>query len=153
MLATPCTMPATEAVAAPCNDAAQVAALDLRFQAAVKRNDADAIDAILHPRYLLVLGDGTKVTREALIEEARARVVTYEVQDEDAGTQSVMVWGDTAVVTARLHIKGTRDGRGFDRVLWFTDTYVRTPSGWRYAYAQASLPLPAAANTADGAGG
>jgi hypothetical protein len=24
----------------------------------------------------------------------------------------------------------------------FSDTYVRTPSGWRYVFGQASLPLP-----------
>ena len=122
-------------------DAALVSALDLRFQAAVKHNDADAIDAILHPHYLLVLGDGTKVTRAELIAEARDRTTVYDIQDEDDGTQSVSVWGDTAVVTARLRIKGSRAGQRFDRTLWFTDTYVRTPTGWRYAYAQASLPL------------
>jgi hypothetical protein len=30
----------------------------------------------------------------------------------------------------------------FDRRLWFTDTYVRTLLGWRYAFGQASLSLP-----------
>jgi ketosteroid isomerase-like protein len=123
-------------------DAAEVAALDLAFQAAVKNNDADRIDAILHPTYYLVLGNGTVVTRDDLIAEARERRVTYEIQDEDPGTQTVRVWGDTAVVTARLRIKGTRAGAAFDRTLWFSDTYVRTPGGWRYAFAQASLPLP-----------
>lgn len=123
------------------SDAAQVAELDLRFQAAVKRNDADTMAAILDPDYLLVLGDGTKVSREELLDEARSGATAYEIQDEDPGTQSVKVWGDTAVVTARLRIKGSRDGRPFDRRLWFTDTYVRSSQGWRYAYAQASLPL------------
>jgi hypothetical protein len=52
------------------------------------------------------------------------------------------MWGDTAVVTARLWIKGRRAGKPFERKLWFSDTYVRTESGWRYAFAQASLPLP-----------
>lgn len=122
-------------------DRAQVAALDLAFQAAVKRNDADAIDAILHPHYALVLGDGTIVTREELIEEARSGVCDYEIQDEDEGTQTVRLWRDTAVVTARLRIKGTRDGTPFDRTLWFSDTYVRVASGWKYAFAQASLPV------------
>jgi ketosteroid isomerase-like protein len=124
-------------------DAADVAALDIAFQAATKRNDADAIDHILHPKFYLVLGDGTVVSRETLIEEARTRATEYEIQDEDEGTQSVRVWGDTAVVTARLRIKGFNKGKAFDRTLWFSDTYVRTPSGWRYAFAQASLPLPA----------
>ena len=122
-------------------DRAQVAALDLAFQSAVKRNDAETIAAILHPHYALVLGDGTIVGREELIDEARHAVCTYEIQDEDEGTQAVRLWGDTAVVTARLRVKGTRDGAAFDRTLWFSDTYVRTANGWKYAFAQASLPL------------
>ena len=123
-------------------DAEQVAALDLAFQSAVKRNDADSIDAILHPQHFLVLGNGTVVTRDEAIAEARDGSTVYEIQDEDPGTQTVRVWGDTAVVTARLWIKGTRNGQEFDRTLWFSDTYVRTADGWRYALGQASLPLP-----------
>ena len=128
-------------VAAP-SDQAVVAALDLEYQAAVKRNDANTMDRILHDQFALILGNGTVVTREQLLEEARQQRTVYERQDEDPGTQTVRVWGDTTVVTARLWIKGRRDGRAFDRRLWFSDTYVRTPEGWRYAFAQASLPLP-----------
>ena len=53
------------------------------------------------------------------------------------------VWGDTAVVTALLWTKGTSEGKTSDRELWFSDTSVRTPSGWKYVLGQASLPLPA----------
>jgi hypothetical protein len=35
-----------------------------------------------------------------------------------------------------------REGKSFDRKLWFSDTYVRTKAGWRYAFGQASLALP-----------
>jgi len=34
------------------------------------------------------------------------------------------------------------DGAAFDRRLWFSDTYVRTPQGWKYVFGQASLRLP-----------
>lgn len=30
--------------------------------------------------------------------------------------------------------------------LWFSDVYVRTASGWRYVFGQASLPLPRTAH-------
>jgi hypothetical protein len=53
------------------------------------------------------------------------------------------VWGDTAVITAKLLLKGTQEGIAFDRKLWFSDTYIRTPDGWRYVFGQASLSLPA----------
>jgi hypothetical protein len=35
-----------------------------------------------------------------------------------------------------------RDGSAIDVRLWFSDTYVRTPDGWRYAFGQASRPEP-----------
>lgn len=123
-------------------DRSAVAALDLAYQAAVKRNDAGAMDAILHPRFALVLGDGRVISREQLLSEARSRTSTYEVQDEQPGTQAVRVWGDTAVVTAKLWVKGVGPHGRFDPTLWFSDTYVRTAAGWRYAFAQASLQLP-----------
>jgi hypothetical protein len=123
-------------------DQMKVAALDLALQAAVKDHDAETIDAILHQQFAMVLGDGKIVTREQLLETARMKLVEFEIQDEDAGTQTVRVWGDTAVVTARLHIRGRRGDEHIDRRVWFSDTYIRTPGGWRYAFAQVSLPLP-----------
>ena len=125
------------------DDASIVAGLDIAYQSAVKRNDAETMDQILHEQYALVLGNGQVVSREELIESARSGDYEFEIQDEDPGTQVVRVWGDTAVVTARLRIKGSKCGDPFERLLWFSDTYVRTPVGWRYAFAQASLPLPA----------
>lgn len=119
-----------------------VAKLDREFQAAVKVNDAQTMERILHKDMILVLGNGTTNTRDELLREAREKSITYEQQDEDPGTQTVRLWGDTAVVTARLWVKGVSNGRAFNRRLWFSDTYVRTHSGWRYAFGQASLHLP-----------
>jgi uncharacterized protein (TIGR02246 family) len=122
-------------------DRRAVAALDTEFQAAVKNNDADAMARILHKDMVLVLGDGSVGTRGDQLQEARMKLILYEIQDEEFGTQSVRVSGDTAIVTARLWIKGISRGKAFDRRLWFSDTYVRTPSGWQYFFGQASLPL------------
>lgn len=124
-------------------DRAAVAALDTEYQAAVERNDAETMGRILADDFVLVIGSGKVFTREELLESARRAEVVYEHQVEDPGTQTVRVWGDTAVVTARLWLKGVSGGQPFERRLWFSDTYVRTPAGWRYAFGQASLPLPA----------
>ena len=80
--------------------------------------------------------------RADLLNEARAGKIQYQAQDEDAGTQTVRLYGDTAIVTARLWLKYTYEGKSFERRLWFSDTYVRTAKGWRYVFGQASLPLP-----------
>src|SRR6266566_2327767 len=64
------------------------------------------------------------------------------VRSHDAATMSAILADDFAVVTALLWEKGTDKGTPFDYRLWFSDTYVRTPGGWRYVFGQASLPLP-----------
>ena len=128
--------------ASPEEDVKTVAALDTKYQAAVKSNDAATMDQILADDFVLVTGRG-KVSRKAdLIESARKKEVAYERQDEEPGTQKVRVWGDTAVVTALLWTKAVQGGKPADYKLWFSDTYVRTPTGWRYVFGQASLPVP-----------
>ncbi|MBS0385748.1 MAG: nuclear transport factor 2 family protein [Proteobacteria bacterium] len=135
---------AGSATASPEADRANVAALDTAYQAAVERNDANAMGAILHEDMILVIGAGTVYTRQQLLDSAQNQDAIYEHQVEDAGTQSVRLYGaDTAIVTARLWLKGhyRESGQRFDRTLWFSDTYVRTPQGWRYAFGQSSIAL------------
>lgn len=139
-------MSTTDALADAAADRRAVAALDTAYQLAVERNDPDGMAKILHPQMTLVVWNGGVHSGAHLIEMARAKTVTYERQVEDEGTQTVRLFGpDTAVVTARLWLKGVQAGKAFDRRLWFSDTYVRTPQGWRYAFGQASGDLPPAA--------
>lgn len=133
---------AIAALAAPHADRDTVAQIDRAYQEAVKRNDAETMKRIMHPNFVLVLGDGRRFDREHLLNDARRKRFVYELQDEEPNSQTVMVLGNTAIVTAKLLMKGTVDGKPFDRVLWFSDTYVRTERGWQYLFGQASLPLP-----------
>ena len=130
-------------LASPEHDRAAVAALDTEYQAAVERNDAEAMARILHDDMILVVGRGAVFTREDVLRSAREEEFVYEHQVEEEGTQTVRLYGnDTAIVTALLWLKGRGPDGPFDRRLWFSDTYVRTPEGWRYAFGQASLNLP-----------
>jgi ketosteroid isomerase-like protein len=123
------------------DDAKAVAALDTEYQAAVKNNDAATMDRILADDFAVVTGSGKVYTKADLIQMARTRRVQYEHQEDS--DQTVKVWRDTAVVTAKLWMKGLDQGKPFDFHIWFSDTYVRTPAGWRYVHGMASLPLPA----------
>ena len=100
------------------------------------------MERIHHDDMILVLSNGKVLTGKELEKAARDKARTYERQVEVDNSQVVRVWGDTAVVTAKLWLKGTRStGEAFDYKLWFSDTYVRTPTGWRYAFGQAGAPL------------
>jgi ketosteroid isomerase-like protein len=125
-------------------DTKTLAALDRQYQAAVKSNDAAVMDRILADDFIVVTGSGKVYTRADLLQFAKTRRVQYEHQEDS--DQTVRVWGDTAVVTAKLWMKGLDQGKPFDFHIWFSDTYVRTPGGWRYVHGQASLPLSDATN-------
>lgn len=126
------------------SDADVVASLDTQYQAAVERNDVDTMARILHSDFVLVTGRGKYFSRQDLLDYSRAKNDIYAHQAEVPGTQTVRMYcKDTAIVTALLWIKGTRDGgkQQADYKLWFSDTYVRTADGWKYAFGQASLPV------------
>jgi len=123
-----------------------IAALDTKFQAAVKHNDAPTIDRILTDDYVLVLGNGSTQNKAQQVDPAREKTCTYEHQEEIDNSQRVHVFGDsTATVTAKLWINGICQGdtKPTDIKLWFSDTYVRRDGRWQYAFGQASLALPA----------
>ena len=122
------------------DDRKTVATLDTEYQAAVKRNDAAAMARILADDFVLVTGSGKTYTKADMLKDARSGDTSYEHNDEDV--QTVRVWGDTAVVTAKLWENFTINGKSFDRKFWFSDTYVRMPAGWKYGFGQSSLPLP-----------
>jgi len=121
-------------------DAQMVGALDTVYRAALKANDIAIMDQILADDFVLVNDQGASLTKANLINEAREKRTIYEEEGVEEGTQNVRVWRDTAVVTELLRIKGTEDQPPFK--VWFSETYVRTPTGWRCVFGQASLPFP-----------
>ena len=126
----------------PTTDAQTVASLDTVYHAAVKANDIAIMDRVLADDFVLVTDRGATLTKVDLIKEARDKRTIYEQQEEEEGTQKVRIWRDTAVVTALLKIKGTRDQNPFDYKVWVTETYVRTAAGWQYVFGQASISWP-----------
>ena len=128
------------AAASDPEDRKAVAALDAAYQRAVEQNDAKTMARILADDFVVVDGYGKAWTKAELIDDAKSGKTRYEHQVDSERT--VRLWGNTAVVTAKLWAKGIEDGDPVDYVMWFSDTYVRTPAGWKYVFGQSSLPLP-----------
>jgi ketosteroid isomerase-like protein len=126
--------------ASDADDRRVLAALDTQYQKAVQENDAKTMASILADDFILVEGDGKRSTKADLVNDAAGGKTHYEHQQDTQ--QTVIVSGDTAVVTAKLWAKGIEDGVKVDYEMWFSDVYVRTPKGWSYLFGQASLPLP-----------
>lgn len=113
--------------------------LDVRYQKAVEQNDVATMDRLLANDFVLVTGSGQAHTKADLLAEACSGRVHYDRQDDER--QTVRIWGGTAVITAKLTAKGSDAGKAFGYQVWFTDTYVKTPEGWKYVFGQSSLPI------------
>lgn len=116
------------------NCANNIAALDTEFQAAVAKNDVATMNRLLANNYILVSSQGDVSTKADLLNEARSGKYVYTRQNDTR--QKVRIWGNTAVITALLTATGTKSGVPFAYHTWFSDTYVCTPHGWLYVFAQ-----------------
>jgi ketosteroid isomerase-like protein len=122
------------------DDQKSLATLDADYQKAVEQNDTKTMARILADDFILIEGDGTVSSKADLLKDAASGETKYEHQVDSERT--IRIWGDTAVVTAKLWAKGVEDGKQVDYYVWFSDTYIRKPAGWSYVFGQASLALP-----------
>ena len=134
----PTDIPASPTVTVNDDAARAIAALDSEYHTAVKTNDAATIDRILADDFVLSRSGKASLSKTDLVNRARDNQARYERHEVEEGSQKVRVWHDTAVVTERVWVKGTEDGKAVDEKMSLTSTYARTPNGWRYVAGQAS---------------
>jgi len=139
MLFTALATPTTGRASASADDRKAIAVLDAEYQTSVKKNDFATMDRLLADNFVLVTGSGKTFSKADLLQEAKSGQALYEHQEDTE--QTVRVWGNAAVLTAKLWAKGAENGRPFDHTVWFSHTYVRTEAGWKYGFGQSSLPL------------
>jgi len=94
--------------------------------------DVAALEGVLTPNFTLTLSSGEVNTRADEINELRSKKVHYDVFENY--DMLVRLYGDdVAVVLGKTRVKGTADGKPFDRVLQFTDTVIKRDGRWQLA--------------------
>src|SRR5881227_4026355 len=95
--------------------------------------DADpvALERVLTPDFTLTLSNGEVSTRGNEIDEVRNGKVHYDVFENY--DMKARLYDDTAVVVGKTHVKGTAEGKTFDRVVQFTDTLIKRAGQWQLA--------------------
>ena len=96
--------------------------------------DADpvALERVLTPDFTLTLSNGEVSTRGNEIDELRNGKVHYDVF-ANYDMLARLYGSDTAVVVGKTRVKGTSDGKPFDRVVQFTDTLIKRDGRWQLA--------------------
>ena len=94
--------------------------------------DIIALERVLTPDFTLTLSNGDVETRTDEINELRSRKVHYDVF-ENYDMLARLYGNDTAVVLGKTRVKGTANGKPFDRVVQFTDTLIKRDGHWQLA--------------------
>jgi hypothetical protein len=94
--------------------------------------DAAALERVLTEDFTLTLSNGEVSTRANEIDELGSSKVHYDVFENY--DMKARLYGDsTAVVLGKTRVKGTSEGKPFDRVVQFTDTLVKRNGRWQLA--------------------
>jgi hypothetical protein len=96
--------------------------------------DADpvALKRVLSPDFALTLSNGEVSTRGNEIDELRNGKVHYDVFENY--DMNARIYGhNVAVVLGKTRVKGTSEGKPFDRVVQFTDTLIKRDGRWQLA--------------------
>jgi ketosteroid isomerase-like protein len=109
----------------------ELLALATAWADAIVANDAARIAAFVTDDWILVSETGISPGQEFLgLVESGA--LTHSAMAA-VGETRVRIWGDTAVLTARVTNTAHYDGRRFDADEWTTDVFVRRNDRWRCA--------------------
>jgi len=94
--------------------------------------DVAALERVLTPNFTLTLSNGEVSTRADEINELRSGKIHYDVF-ENYDMLARLYGDDVAVVLGKTCVKGTTDGKPFDRVVQFTDTLIKRDGRWQLA--------------------
>ncbi len=99
--------------------------------------DRAALERVLTDDFTLTLSNGEVSTRVNEIDEMGTGKVRYDVF-ENYDMKARLYGDNTAVVLVKTRVKGTSQGKPFDRVVEFTDTLVKRDGRWQVAASHVS---------------
>ena len=112
-------------------------ALEKMWNQAQLLRDADALQVLVAGRFVNTEWDGEVSNRQkflADISDPKFKPSIMSIQDVQ-----VILYGETAVVTGTYHTKGSYQGKPYDHVGRFTDTWIFENHKWQCVASHTSL--------------
>ena len=101
---------------------------------AARSKDTKPLEEMLADDYTLTNPSGQVVGREEFL--ARIKDGTFKIESGEYSNLKVRVYGDAAVVTGRVAIKGMWAESDVSGVYAFTDTFIRHAGKWQQVAGQ-----------------
>jgi ketosteroid isomerase-like protein len=100
-------------------------------------HDADAMEKMLDPDFVLTDYDGSVLNRAQFLASIRDK--SNQLTSEVSSDMKLHRHGDTVVVIGSTHEKGTVKGKPYEHHGRFTDTWIKRNSQWLCIASQLSL--------------
>jgi ketosteroid isomerase-like protein len=106
----------------------KIIALEKAWNQAYKIGDTKALDALLDDAIMLVNDDGSVQSKKEFL--ASLHAANAQEQQVAPESMSVRVFGNTAIATGVLKVKGVENGKQYTRREQFVDTWVNKGGKW-----------------------
>jgi ketosteroid isomerase-like protein len=106
----------------------KIAALEKAWNQAYKIGDTKALDELLDKSVVLVNDDGSVQTKEQFLKSVHA--TNAQEQQVSPESMNVRVFGNVAIASGVMRVKGTEGGRVYARREQFVDTWLYKGGKW-----------------------
>lgn len=114
-----------------------VLVLERLWNEAQVNRDAAALDALVSSRFVNTEYDGEVSDKQKFL--ADIRDPQFKPTTANISNIKINFFGDTAIVTGMYHTAGTYQGKPYDHVGRFTDTWIFADSKWQCVSSHTSL--------------
>jgi ketosteroid isomerase-like protein len=106
----------------------EVLRLEKEFSQAIVKNDAKAVARFLADGWIIIDPDGGIIDRARFLGVIESGALTHEIMESD--DSRVLIYGNTAIVTALTTTKGKFSGQAFTTQERATDVFVKQNGQW-----------------------
>ena len=115
----------------------QIIQADAQLNALIKNNQSAKAESFYADDFILTTSSGKSKVKTDMLAEIGLPDLKLEINETE--NVKVRVLNSTAVLTGKLHQKGSYKGQVFDHFLLVTDTWVKTDTGWKLLSGHATL--------------
>jgi len=110
----------------------KIVALEQSWNQAYKSGDTKALDAILDDGIVLVNDDGSVQSKEEFLASVKSSTPQPTAQQQQVAPESfsVHVFGNVAIATGVMRVKGVEAGKPYTRRERFVDTWLLKKGTW-----------------------
>jgi ketosteroid isomerase-like protein len=124
------------------SEAAKIAALENRWNAAYKARDVSMMNSLLADDFIITIEDGSTFSKTGYIAHCNDKNTKVDVSE--FVDMKVRIRGNTAIVTGQYHEEGATSGKPYVYHDRMTDVWMMIDGRWQVVASHYSIPVKGA---------